>query len=106
MVERAALLGLPLTVIDYDPAQPAQPHKAGTLVIANHELKAPAKAGELNEPNGHYVLETLGQAADGCMNGEFSAVVTGLYIKGLLTVPAFHSVAILNFLPRDPILPR
>ncbi|RWX54038.1 4-hydroxythreonine-4-phosphate dehydrogenase PdxA [Photobacterium chitinilyticum] len=84
MVERAALLGLPLTVIDYDPAQPAQPHKAGTLVIANHELKAPSKAGELNELNGHYVLETLGQAADGCMNGEFSAVVTGPVHKGVI----------------------
>ncbi|PSW15140.1 4-hydroxythreonine-4-phosphate dehydrogenase PdxA [Photobacterium sanctipauli] len=84
MVERAALLGLPLEVIEYDASASAQPHKAGTLVVANHELAAPAVAGELNEQNGHYVLQTLTQAAEGCMNGEFAAVVTGPVHKGVI----------------------
>lgn len=84
MVERAAQLGLPVEIIDYDPARPAQPHKAGTLVVANHALKAPVKAGELNEQNGHYVLDTLTQAAQGCLSGEFAAVVTGPVHKGVI----------------------
>ncbi|MGF1682002.1 4-hydroxythreonine-4-phosphate dehydrogenase PdxA [Photobacterium minamisatsumaniensis] len=84
MVERAATLGLPIEVIQYDATLPAQPHKAGTLVVANHDLAAPVVAGELNELNGHYVLHTLTQAADGCMSGEFAAVVTGPVHKGAI----------------------
>ena len=84
MVERAALLGLPVEIIDYDPARPPQPHQAGTLVVANQELKAPVKAGELNEKNGHYVLDTLARAAQGCLSGEFAAVVTGPVHKGVI----------------------
>lgn len=84
MVERAAQLGLPLSVIDYDPTQPAQPHQAGTLVVANHTLGAPVVAGQLNEKNGHYVLDTLRYAAQGCLSGEFAAVVTGPVHKGVI----------------------
>ncbi|MCW8330310.1 4-hydroxythreonine-4-phosphate dehydrogenase PdxA [Photobacterium sp. SDRW27] len=84
MVERAAQLGLPVTIINYDPAQPAQPHQAGTLVVADHSLRAPVTAGELNEQNGHYVLDTLTRAAEGCMSGEFAAVVTGPVHKGVI----------------------
>ncbi|MGF1700682.1 4-hydroxythreonine-4-phosphate dehydrogenase PdxA [Photobacterium makurazakiensis] len=84
MVERAATLGLPIEVIQYDATLPAQPHKAGTLVVANHDLAAPVVAGELNDKNGHYVLHTLTQAAEGCMSGEFAAVVTGPVHKGAI----------------------
>lgn len=84
MVERAAQLGLPVEIIDYDPAQPARPHQAGTLVVANQALRAPVTIGELNEQNGHYVLDTLTRAADGCMSGEFAAVVTGPVHKGVI----------------------
>ncbi|MGF1725171.1 4-hydroxythreonine-4-phosphate dehydrogenase PdxA [Photobacterium nomapromontoriensis] len=84
MVERAAQLNLPLSVIHYDPRQPAQPHQAGTLVIANHDLAVPVEAGKLNELNSHYVLETLTHATQGCMSGEFAAVVTGPVHKGVI----------------------
>ncbi|MGF1786117.1 4-hydroxythreonine-4-phosphate dehydrogenase PdxA [Photobacterium swingsii] len=84
MVERAAQLGLDITLKEYDASQPAQPHQAGTLVVANCELAEIVKPGTLNEKNGHYVLQTLERAAQGCMSGEFAAVVTGPVHKGVI----------------------
>ncbi|GAB6263782.1 4-hydroxythreonine-4-phosphate dehydrogenase PdxA [Photobacterium sp. R1] len=84
MAERAALLGLPLEIIPYDANRPAQPHRPGTLVIADHPLKATVTPGELDEQNGHYVLDTLRHAAEGNMDGEFAALVTGPVHKGII----------------------
>ncbi|OAN19003.1 4-hydroxythreonine-4-phosphate dehydrogenase PdxA [Photobacterium jeanii] len=84
MVERAAQLGITLNVRTYDPSLPAQPHVAGSLVVADCALAVPVVAGELNEQNGHYVLNTLERAAKGCMSGEFAAVVTGPVHKGVI----------------------
>ncbi|MGF1757974.1 4-hydroxythreonine-4-phosphate dehydrogenase PdxA [Photobacterium sagamiensis] len=84
MVERAAQLGLPLEVRPYDASLPAQPHQAGTMVVTDHALKAPVTPGELKEQNGHYVLQTLERAAQGCLSGEFSALVTGPVHKGVI----------------------
>ena len=40
--------------------------------------------GKLNQSNSHCVLETLRQAASGCLSGEFDAVVTGPVHKGVI----------------------
>lgn len=84
MVERAAKLGLPLTILPYQPDQPALPHKAGTMTVAHINTAVDVVAGTLNERNGMYVLSTLKRAAEGCMNGEFAAVVTGPVHKGVI----------------------
>jgi 4-hydroxythreonine-4-phosphate dehydrogenase len=42
----------------------------------------PAVPGRLDPANAPYVVETLRRAADGCLNGEFSALVTGPVHKG------------------------
>lgn len=84
MQQRADLLGLALTIHNYDKSAPALPHQSGTLIIDNHPLGADVIAGELNEANGHYVLETLDRAAQGNMDGEFDAVVTGPVHKGII----------------------
>lgn len=82
--ERAALLNLPLTLITYDPEKPAQPSQPGTLSILPVELAENCIAGELNQANGAYVVETLRIACDKNMKGEFDAVVTGPVHKGLI----------------------
>lgn len=82
--QRAALLGLPLEVIEYQPKNQTQCHKPGTLVVKNIPLKTEVTPGILNEANGHYVLETLDAAAQGNMDGEFDAVVTGPVHKGVI----------------------
>lgn len=82
--ERAQALGLPLTLINYDPLIPAQAQKKGSLTILPIELTEPCIAGELNVNNGGYVVETLRVACEKNIKGEFDAVVTGPVHKGLI----------------------
>jgi 4-hydroxythreonine-4-phosphate dehydrogenase len=66
--QRAQLLGLPL----------------GKLNIHHIPLTAPCKPGKLDPANSRYVLETLTHAAQGCLNGEFDAMVTAPLHKGII----------------------
>ncbi|HHR6129617.1 TPA: 4-hydroxythreonine-4-phosphate dehydrogenase PdxA [Providencia alcalifaciens] len=83
LLQRAKILNLPLTLREYDAKQP-QTSVAGQLSIVPVSLSAPAEAGKLDVRNGEYVTETLARACDGCLNGEFSAVVTGPVHKGII----------------------
>lgn len=40
--------------------------------------------GQLAVENGHYVVETLARACDGCLNDEFAALITGPVHKGVI----------------------
>jgi 4-hydroxythreonine-4-phosphate dehydrogenase len=82
--QRAKQLDIDVQLIDYDSSAIPTPQKAGSLVVDHIALNVPAVAGQLNEKNGHYVLETLERAALGCMNGEFDAIVTGPVHKGVI----------------------
>ncbi|MBS1205492.1 MAG: pdxA [Proteobacteria bacterium] len=84
LADRAALLGLPLQLRDYDPAVAAVAQQAGTLTVLHLPLHAPVTLGVLNPLNGPYVVETLARACDGCLNGEFAALVTGPVHKGVI----------------------
>jgi len=84
LLDRAAKLGLPLTLRDYQPGTAAQPQQAGTLTVLPVGLPQPVIAGELCVANSHYVLETLARACDGCLNGEFAALITGPVHKGVI----------------------
>lgn len=84
LADRARQLGLPLALRDYQPDAPAQPQRAGTLTVLPVALAAPVVAGELDVANSGYVLETLARACDGCLNGEFAALVTGPVHKGVI----------------------
>jgi 4-hydroxythreonine-4-phosphate dehydrogenase len=44
----------------------------------------PVTAGTLNSANSQYVLNTLTSAIDGCMNGNFDAIVTAPVHKGVI----------------------
>jgi 4-hydroxythreonine-4-phosphate dehydrogenase len=65
---RAAQLGLPL----------------GDLHMHHIPLAAPSQAGKLNADNGRYVLDTLTYAVEGCLRGEFDAMVTAPVHKGVI----------------------
>jgi 4-hydroxythreonine-4-phosphate dehydrogenase len=82
--ERATLLGLPLSLLPYSPNESAQPQPAGTLTLLSVPLRAPVTPGELNVQNGHYVVDTLARACDGCLSGEFAALITGPVHKGII----------------------
>lgn len=75
--ERAQQLKLPLMLRDYQPQQPAQLQRAGMLTVLPVATACPVTPGELNVGNSAYVVETLARACDGCLNGEFAALITG-----------------------------
>ena len=81
---RAAQLGLPLTLRDYQPGLAAQPQQAGSLTILPIDTAQPVTPGELQPANSAYVLATLARACDGCLNGEFAALITGPVHKGVI----------------------
>lgn len=54
------------------------------LNIHHIPLKAPCQAGKLNPANSRYVLETLTAAIQGCLSGEFDALVTAPVHKGVI----------------------
>ncbi|MDY0419139.1 4-hydroxythreonine-4-phosphate dehydrogenase PdxA [Enterobacter sp. 170198] len=82
--DRAALLGLPLTLIPYVEGQQPAPQQAGTLTLLSVPLRTPVIPGQLSTENGHYVVDTLARACDGCLNGEFAALITGPVHKGVI----------------------
>ncbi|MGS0628145.1 MULTISPECIES: 4-hydroxythreonine-4-phosphate dehydrogenase PdxA [Photorhabdus] len=82
LLDRARQLNFPLQLQEYSPDKAQEPQAAGTLTILPVPLHVPAVAGELNRKNGRYVTETLARACDGCLNREFSALVTGPVHKG------------------------
>ncbi len=84
LLERSRQLKLPLQLCPYDINQPAQPQKSGTLTLLPISTAVPSIAGTLDIRNSAYVIETLTRACDGCLNGTFSALVTGPVHKGII----------------------
>ena len=89
LASAARTLGLPLTIKRYNRTLPLQPHKAGTLRVLNVPVRARVSAGALNPANSAYVIELLDRACDGCMNGEFSAMVTAPLQKSVIMDAGF-----------------
>ncbi|MEK0166403.1 MULTISPECIES: 4-hydroxythreonine-4-phosphate dehydrogenase PdxA [Enterobacteriaceae] len=84
LADRALTLGLPLTLLPYDANLPAQPQQARTLTVLPVALHAQVVPGQLSVANGSYVVDTLARACDGCLSGEFAALVTGPVHKGVI----------------------
>jgi 4-hydroxythreonine-4-phosphate dehydrogenase len=74
--ETAAALKLPLRLSPYSISVSPAPHVAGTMKVLHIPTAQPVQAGVLNSYNAPYVLAMLDRACDGCMNGEFAAMVT------------------------------
>ncbi|MCE2570563.1 4-hydroxythreonine-4-phosphate dehydrogenase PdxA [Motilimonas eburnea] len=82
--QRAKQLNIQVCFNEYDPNQAPKAQAKGTLTVAAINLAEPAVAGQLNEANGRYVLDTLSYACQGNLSGEFAAVVTGPVHKGII----------------------
>ncbi|MDR2195545.1 MAG: 4-hydroxythreonine-4-phosphate dehydrogenase PdxA [Gallionellaceae bacterium] len=81
--QRAALLGLDIHLHDYD-AQNLEPLPAGHLRVLHLPLAQPATPAQLNPANAASVLALLDRAAQGCLSGEFSGMVTAPVHKGVI----------------------
>jgi 4-hydroxythreonine-4-phosphate dehydrogenase len=85
----AAALGIALSIEIYDPSRPVEVHRPGVLPVLHVPTAQPVIAGELDPRNAPYVIEMLDRACDGCMNGEFAAMVTAPVQKSTLMDAGF-----------------
>ncbi|MDH5785654.1 MAG: 4-hydroxythreonine-4-phosphate dehydrogenase PdxA [Chromatiales bacterium] len=82
LIERAAQLRLPLTLRDYDAEQAPTSGEVGELVVLDQKITGTTQAGRLDSRNAPYILDALRRATQGCLEGEFAALVTGPLHKG------------------------
>jgi 4-hydroxythreonine-4-phosphate dehydrogenase len=82
--QRAHQLGLNIHIKAFEINQPAKCSDPGTLTVLPVKLTAPSTCGQLNPANSHYVLQTIRQATQGCLDGTFAAMVTGPVHKGVI----------------------
>ncbi|MDC8830031.1 4-hydroxythreonine-4-phosphate dehydrogenase PdxA [Alteromonas gilva] len=83
MLERANALNYPLKLTPYVCGENRIQEK-GELFIQPIPVSSPVVPGVLNSDNGHYVVETLRQACQANIEGDFDAVVTGPVNKGII----------------------
>lgn len=81
--QRAERLGLPLSISSYD-INNVHKQTAGCLTVLNEPLKNPSVCGEADKANAQSQLNALKRAVDGCLTGEFSALITGPMHKGII----------------------
>lgn len=80
--QRAKKLKLPLKVIPYEKNK-ANTEKS-TLTVLEEPLAVPVVCGSANKHNAQSQLNALQRAVYGCLNGEFSALVTGPMQKSII----------------------
>jgi len=81
LTQRAKQLGINLQLHPYTPTGPLVPGKLNVLHIP---LVSHVSVGRLDSTNSSYVLEILRRAVQGCLTGEFSAMVTAPVHKGVI----------------------
>lgn len=82
--QRARQLQLRLEISPYAPSELRPGHKPGTLRVLHVPTAVPVAAGVLNPANAHYVLNLLNAAAQGCLSGEFAAMITAPVQKSII----------------------
>ncbi len=81
--ERAHQLQLPVR-IERNGHLPQMPAIPGTLRVLHHPVTSPVQAGRLDVANARYVLGLLDLAVDGCLRGDFDAMVTAPVQKSII----------------------
>jgi 4-hydroxythreonine-4-phosphate dehydrogenase len=81
LAQRAKQIGIYVQLHAYTPASPLVPEKLNVLHVP---LASPVKTGQLDSANSSYVLQILKLAVQGCMAGDFSAMVTAPVHKGVI----------------------
>jgi 4-hydroxythreonine-4-phosphate dehydrogenase len=81
--ERAAQLNVSVVLDDYDASHREQ-HRPGRLRVLHRSVAESVGAGTLNVANARYVLDLLDAAADGCISGDFNAMVTAPVQKSIV----------------------
>lgn len=89
LTERAAQLGLPLSIEAFETTSAVQLNKTAHLKVFPVSLPEPVQCGVLNNGNATYVLKCLDNAVEGCLDNTFAAMVTGPVHKGIINEAGF-----------------
>lgn len=81
--ERAQQLGYSVQLRSYQADQDLA-HQAGQVTYSPTRLAHPVISSRLDTANARYVLQLLDRACDGCLSGEFSAMVTAPVQKSVI----------------------
>lgn len=82
---RAQQLGLAIELREVGPGHwPQAPAPAGSLYVWDTPLAVPVVAGQLDQANARYVLQTLTRAGQGCIDGTFAGMITAPVHKGVI----------------------
>ncbi len=84
----AAQRGFALVFEPYSPRRITQ-RAPGSVRLIPQSLGAPCTPGQLNRANAAYVIDTLRRAGEGCLQGEFEALVTAPVHKGIINDAGF-----------------
>jgi len=90
LLQRARALRQALTVKAYDPTREPAPGVPGELLVCPKPLAVKAVPGQLDPQNSPYVLATLDRAANGCLSGEFAAMLTAPVQKSVIAEAGFN----------------
>jgi 4-hydroxythreonine-4-phosphate dehydrogenase len=81
---RAKQLGLPLSITPYKAEMKSMHAGDSSLTVLHSPAATSTQAGILDKRNSAYVLATLTLASQGCMDGQFDAMVTAPVHKGII----------------------
>ena len=81
---RARDLQQTLTFLPYTRDDAVTAHRAGTLRVLHVPAATPVRAGQLDRANARHVLALLDRAIEGCLAGEFAAMVTAPVQKSVI----------------------
>ncbi|MCC5794110.1 MAG: 4-hydroxythreonine-4-phosphate dehydrogenase PdxA [Chromatiales bacterium] len=84
LASRASSLAPGVELADWDPATPRMPSRRGRLLVADEPLGAEVVAGQLDARNAPHVLRLLERACDGCLAGDFDAMLTAPVQKAVI----------------------
>jgi len=84
LTDRAAQLGINLSIREVKVNDKAMPHQPGQLSVIPVPLAQPCISGQLNANNAGYVLDTLALATEGCQAKFFDALVTAPVQKSII----------------------
>ncbi len=82
--QRADSLGIPISMEPVNLHCPPAPPPVGTIRYLSVDLAVVSVAGILDSSNVNYVLNILQTALDGCLTGQFDAVVTAPVNKAII----------------------
>ncbi len=82
--QRAQQLQKSLTFLPYSPGSAPAQHRAGEMRVLHVPVASPVRPGQLDRANARHVLQLLDRAVDGCVAGEFAAMITAPVQKSVI----------------------